>query len=514
MSRIIQTAAGQIQGLEHHDYHEFRGIPYAQPPVGRQRFAPPQPLEPWEGVRKADRFGDASVQEETSLFGIGHTSEDCLHLNVWTPCSDDQARPVMVWIHGGAYVTGSGAQLIYRGRDLARNGNVVVVTLNYRLGALGFLHLADRLGPDVGVSNNLGLQDQVAALRWVKQNIAAFGGDPDQITLFGESAGAMSIAALITMPSAQGLFQRAILQSGSGDMVLTRDEANQVADTFLAAAGVSPDDPEALWSLDKRQILKAQAVCNQVAIDRGLHRQSVPHRGMALVPMIDGDLLPQAPITALQGGAASGIPLLVGATRDEWNLFLHTPGPQGEDSLAKTRYKDLDKAGLIKVCERDLPGLGEKSANHYEQVALQRNADASYLDMYSAFESDRVFRIPTIRLAEAQSQHSSHVYHYSLDWDKGVFGACHAADIPLVFGNVTSGLGQFLTGGCSGAQKLSAIMQGCWIAFARSGNPATDSVGAWPGYNAEQRLVMCFDELCQVADDPHRDSRRFWDGIL
>jgi para-nitrobenzyl esterase len=235
---------------------------------------------------------------------------------------------------------------------------------------------------------------------------------------------------------------------------------------------------------------------------------------MSLAPMIDGDTLPQAPLIALQNGAASHVPILVGSTRDEWNLFLHTPGPQGEDSLAKTRYQDLDKAGLIRICERDLPGLGERAANYYEKIVSQRNPKATYLDMYSAFESDRVFRIPTIRLAEAQGQHTQQVFHYTLDWNKGVFGACHAADVPLIFGNVTSGLGQFLTGGCSGAQKLSATMQGCWIAFARSGNPATDAVGAWPSYSAEQRRVMCFDEQSQIKEDPHKDIRRFWDGIL
>ncbi len=513
MSVIVETELGKLQGITRADYLEFRGIPYAQPPVGPLRFKAPQPLSPWGGVRKADRFSDASPQDEISMFGIGHTNEDCLYMNIWTPAADGAKRPVMVWIHGGGYVSGSGSQLIYRGRDIAKNGDVVVVTLNYRLGALGYLYLNEFIDEHYEVSANNGLLDQIAALKWIQNNIVQFGGDPSQVTLFGESAGGMSVAALMAAPQARGLFHKAVIQSGSGDHVLTRSEANRVTERFFEATEINPAQPEKLWTLDKAQIIKAQRECLKLSVNRGLHRQQVPQYGMTLVPTIDGDILPQAPITAIEDGHAADIPLLVSSTRDEWNLFLHTPGPDGE-SLAKTKYRSLDKLGLIKICERDLPGLGERSANLYEKVVRERNPDASYLDMYSAFESDRMFKVPCIRLAEAQSRHQDRVYLCSFDWDQGVFGACHAVDIPLVFGSVNAGIGQILTSGGEAAQRLSEKVQSCWIAFARSGNPATDEVGSWPGYQTAERNVMIFDQNCTLANDPHSETRQFWEGIL
>ncbi|OUR90474.1 hypothetical protein A9Q81_18420 [Gammaproteobacteria bacterium 42_54_T18] len=530
MTATVETRLGALQGIQRTNHIEFRGIPYAQPPVDERRFQAPHPLSPWEGVKRADRFGDASIQENISLFGVGNISEDCLYLNVWTPSLNtnkntdtETKRPVMVWIHGGGYISGSGSQLIYRGKELCENGDMVVVTINYRLGVLGFLDLTQYFSSDLPVSANNGLLDQIAALQWVKDNILAFGGDPDQVTVFGESAGGMSIAALMTSPLSKGLFTRAIIQSGSGDHVLTKEEATQVTDCFLQETGVSSEDPDALFTLSTKQIIKAQKKCLSLSFDRGTQQQRVPQFGMTLVPVIDGDILPTNPIRAIENGAASDIALMAGTTRDEWNLFLHTPGPEG-DSLAKTRYKHLDKSELIKICERDLPGLGEKSANLYESVILSRaeSKDSSNsplptgaaLDMYSAFESDRMFRIPTLRLAEAQSRHRDDVYMFEFEWDKGIFGACHAIDIPFVFGATQGGFGQILTGGSDKAAELSSTVQSCWVAFARSGNPGTDRVGQWPGYNANNRKVMCFDIETRIVDDPQGNTRGHWDGIL
>lgn len=513
MSIIVETGLGKLNGISHDDFQEFRGVPYAEPPIGENRLKAPQALQPWDDVRNANRFSDACFQEEISMFGIGNTSEDCLYLNIWTPAADNKQRPVLVWIHGGGYATGSGAQLIYRGRDLARNGDVVVVTINYRLGALGFLHLEGLIDERFGVSNNNGLLDQIAAISWVKQQIHHFGGNGDEITLMGESAGAMSVATLMACPSARPLFKRAILQSGSGDHVLAKADANKISQTFLQAAEIDPANPEKLWQLTEKQILKAQRACARVVINRGLHRQTVTQIGMAFMPVVDGELLPQPPITAIENGAAADIPLLVGYTRDEWNLFLHTPGPDGS-TLAQKKYSHLDKLGLIELCERGVPGLGEKTANLYEQVARSHNEEADYIDMYSAFETDRMFRIPSLNIAAGQSQHSQHVYAFSFEWDKGIFGACHAVDIPFVFGGVNRGIGQILTGGGEQAEKLCERVQACWIAFARSGNPGTDAVGAWPGYDTKSRKVMIFDEEIRVESDPARETRQHWEGIL
>ncbi|PCJ47565.1 MAG: carboxylesterase [Moraxellaceae bacterium] len=517
MTTTVETTLGTLQGIQRPHHIEFRGIPYAAAPINELRFQAPQPLEPWQGVRRADLFGDASIQNNISLFGVGNTSEDCLYLNVWTPNTEAKKRPVMVWIHGGGYISGSGSQLIYRSNTLCESGDVVVVAINYRLGVLGFLDLTQHFSSDLPVSCNNGLLDQIAALNWVKDNIAAFGGDPDQVTVFGESAGAMSIAALMTSPLAKGLFGKAILQSGSGDHVLTKEESARVADCFLQATGISAEDPDALFNLSEKQILDAQKKCMAMSLDESRNQNPKQPRitqfSTTLSPVIDGEILPTTPIRAIESGIAADIVLMVGSARDEWNLFLHTPGPDGE-SLAKTRYKDINKKELIEICEQDLPGLGEKSANLYEKVLTQRSDSASVLDMYSAFESDRMFRIPTLRIAEAQSKHRADVFFFEFTWDKGVFGACHAIDVPFIFGCTQAGVGQILTGGGDKAVELSETVQSSWIAFARSGNPGTDKVGQWPGYTPSERKVMCFNDTVELIDDPQQDTRSHWDGIL
>lgn len=512
MTAKVITACGEISGIQRENHVEFRGIPYAEQPIGVSRFKAPQPLLPDDEPMAAETFGDACQQEEVSMFGISQMSEDCLYLNIWTPDCDNRKRPVMVWIHGGGYQTGSGAQLIYRGGQLAVHGDVVVVTLNYRLGAFGFLYLNDLIPEHYDVGANNGLLDQIEALKWIRQNIAQFGGDPDQVTLFGESAGAMAIATLLACPAAQGLFKRAILQSGSADQVLTREEANKIAHRFLEVTDINPAKPDKLWQLTPQQIVKAQRDCMRMSFDRGMYAQQVPQTGMTLVPVIDGLTLPQSPLRSLEQGDARHIPLLVAWTRDEWNLFLRMPG--AEKIMNNETFKNLDKLGLIKLCEKNLPGMGERAANLYEKILKARNPNASYTDMFSAFESDRVFRIPSLRIGELQGRHSQDVFLCQFNWDKGLLGACHASDIPLVFGCADNGVGQFLTGGGDGARRLSDIVQNSWIAFARSGNPATDRVGHWPAFNKDTRKVMCFDETTQLQDDPLEQEQELWEGIL
>ena len=511
MAVTVTTPCGEITGIQRDDHVEFRGIPYAEQPIGVKRFKEPEPLLP-DGPILADHFSDACPQEEVSMFGISQMSEDCLYLNLWTPACDNRKRPVMVWIHGGGYQTGSGAQLIYRGGHLAVRGDVVVVTINYRLGALGFLYLNELIPERYGVGANNGLLDQIEALRWIRQNISQFGGDPDDVTLFGESAGAMAIATLLACPAARGLFQRAILQSGSADQVLTRDEATNIARRFLEVTDINPSQPDKLWQLTPQQIIKAQRECTRMSFNRGIYAQAVPQSGMTLVPVMDGHLLPQSPLRALQQGEAAHIPLLITYTRDEWNLFLRMPG--AEKIMLNDNLGNEGKPGLIKLCEKNLPGMGERAANLYEKLVKERNPSAKYSDIFSAFESDRVFRIPALRMAELQSAHSKHVYLAQFNWDKGLLGACHASDIPFVFGCADNGVGQFLTGGGESARKLSEAVQGCWIAFARSGNPATDRVGRWPAFNTNTRATLCFDETIKLQEDPLEQERPLWEGVL
>ena len=257
---IVETHYGKLQGTQKDTVSVWKGIPFAQPPSGLLRFRAPQPLEGWTGVREATQFGAISPQTSEGSFGTlpGPMSEDCLTLNIWSPSADDARRPVMVWIHGGSFVTGSGSTPWYNGTSFATQGDVVVVTLNYRLGALGFLYLAEYAGEEYATSGNNGLLDQIAALTWVRENIAAFGGDPDNVTVFGESAGAMSIGALLAMPAAHGLFKRAILQSGAAHRVNSSQTAASGTRGFLQALEFGPSEMNRLLTTSVDDILRAQ----------------------------------------------------------------------------------------------------------------------------------------------------------------------------------------------------------------------------------------------------------------
>lgn len=515
MNAIVDTLYGRLQGIAHPDHREFRGVPYARPPTGTLRFAAPQPPEPWIGIRRADRFGDACSQPLNPLHGITHASEDCLYLNFWTPPPTSQPRPVMVWIHGGGFCSGSGNQRMYCGKNLALGGDMIVVTLNYRLGVLGFLHLDQMINADHELApvNNVGLRDIVAALRWIQDNIAAFGGDPRHVTLFGESAGAMCIASLLATPASKGLFNRAIMQSGGADFVMTRDEAQRVAYTFLNTLGVDVDQPQKLLQFDTARLLKAQQVCQNLAYNRGRYQQHVMQQGMSLVPVIDGEYLPTSPLRALQEGCAGDIPLMISCTRDEWNLFLHTPGYDGQ-SAAQQFYRDLDKSRLIDMCEQRLPGLGERAANMYENAVPHWIKTPAMLDVFSAFESDRMFRIPALRIAEAQARYRNDVFVGHFDYDEGPMGACHGIDLPLIFGHTDSAVGKALTGNTEAARKLSRQVQSAWIAFARSGNPSTDDIGIWKPWRQHEQNAMHFRKNTKVGKDPARHTRHLWEGVL
>lgn len=512
MSVSVNTPCGEIIGLQREGYQEFRGIPYAEQPIGVARFKAPEPLLPFDEPFKADRFGDSAPQDRIPLFGITQTSEDCLHLNIWTPACDSKKRPVMVWIHGGGFLTGSGSQLIYNGRNLAVSGDVVVVSINYRLGVLGFLYLNDLIAEEHNISANNGLLDQLEALRWIKNNIASFGGDPEDITLFGESAGAMSIATLLACPAAKGLFKRAILQSGAADQVLTRSEATDIARRFLEVTDIDPATPEKLWQLSPDQIIKAQRQLTKLSFNRGRYSQEVRQTGMVLLPVVEGNIIPQTPLAAIQSGEAKDIPLMVGCTRDEWNLFLSLPG--AEDLFSPTNVNEVEKSDLIDLLEKSVPGIGERAANLYEKMIQTSRQNATLADVYSAFEGDRMFRIPTLRIAEAHSEHTQNIYMFQFNWDKGSLGACHASDIPLVFGCTENPAGQYLCGTDPGAGKLSILVQNCWIAFARSSDPSTDGVGKWHPFEEENRHVMCFDDTTALHSDPFDCAVELWEGVL
>ena len=500
MAVIVETRHGKVSGERLSSHDRFRGIPYAAPPVGGLRFRAPQPVAAWFGVREATAFGRAAPQNPSFLPGMeaGDQSEDCLYLNVYTPRADGARRPVLVWIHGGGFTGGSGGQALYDGGRLAARGDVVVVTLNYRLGALGYTHLP-------GVDANLGQQDQIAALRFVRDNIAAFGGDPSQVTIFGESAGGMAVSTLLAMPAARGLFRGAIAQSGAAHHVHSRESGQAVAHALLAELGLGVSELEKLREVPVASLLAAQArVLAENARGGGL---------LAFAPALDSDTLPRHPLAALRDGAARDVALLVGANRDETKLF----------RMGMAASSELDEAGLAKRVRGSLRAHGADES-HAERlietyrVARTGRAPTDPGELLDALDSDRTFRVPAIRLAEAQRVHQPRTYQYFFTWSsparRGTLGACHALELPFVFGTLDAPTMDRFAGKGPEAEALSERMMDAWIAFARSGEPGHAELPDWPAYDAAKRATLVFDRECELAHAPLDAERAAWDGVI
>jgi len=493
---VVETTTGKVEGTAGNAVHVFRGIPYAAPPAGPNRLRAPAPVEPWTGVRPASDYGSWAPQNApaTSLSGEGPgaQAEDCLSLNVWTPAPDGAARPVMVWIHGGGFVGGSGASALYDGEKLATRGDVVVVTVNYRLGVLGFLahpDLADEASG--GAAGNWGLLDQVAALRWVRDNIAAFGGDPAKITIFGESAGGMSVSDLLAMPGARGLYRRAIVQSGPPNAI-GMDRAADLAAKLVAELGIA--SVAAVRDVPVQALLEAQAAL--VAARRAA--------GLPLVPVVDGTSLPTAPQQAIADGEARDVELLIGTNLDEAKMFM-VADPANRDpdeGVLRRRIEAIFRANDVVLSPDDM-------IDGYRAARTGRGQAVAPRDIWSAIETDRMFRIGSIRMAEAQAPHAG-TYMYLFTWPSpamgGALGSCHALEIPFVFGNLDKpGIDRFAGAGPD-ADALSAQMMDNWIAFARGGDPA------WPSYDAERRQTMVFGAQSAVEGAPYDEERGLWES--
>lgn len=512
MSSQVETSSGRLQGIEQAGIHIYRGVRYARAPIGARRFLPPEPCEPAAGVVDATRAGPAAPQYALPFFGWISAAgvppgDDCLSLNISTPGMDGARRPVLVWIHGGGFLVGAGSTPVYDGKDLARRGEMVVVTLNYRLGALGYVHLGALLGGDFEHSSNLGVRDQIAALEWIQENIDRFGGDPGNVTVFGQSAGAMSIAALLGAPRARKLFQRAICQSGAADHVLDPDRAAGVARVFLEELGGAQDSPQALGERPLSDILRAQGAT--------LRRLSDYRNMMVLLPCVDGELIPTQPLEVVRRGDHPDIPLLLGVTLDEWKLFrVIDPGLRG-----------LSEAALIERFDevlRDSFGAApdaETAVAEFRRALAERGAGTTAADVWSAFQTTRAMHFPAVRLAEAQAEACGSVHKYLFTWQPPalgrVIGACHALDIPFIFGSVRHPLARPLTGLTASAARLSRKMQAAWIHFARDGRPDPPRLPAWPPYDARRRATMVLGRNCSIEDAPLDAERRLfahWSG--
>ncbi|MEV0252570.1 carboxylesterase/lipase family protein [Nocardia sp. NPDC050712] len=491
----IETADGMVRGRRGRRVHRWRALPYAAAPLGEWRFRAPRPAEPWAGVRDATEYGFAAMQHRAGA-RIGPrqyqpTSEDSLTLNVTAPVTPASTpRPVMVFIHGGGYLMGTSALGLYSGARLAVRGEVVVVSINYRLGAFGYVDFGEFSTPARPFDSNLGLRDQVAALEWVRRNIAAFGGDPENVTVFGESAGAHAVLALFATPAAKGLFHRGIAQSPPADWAMSAEDGRTFARRCLAALGGAPADAaRTLTESSANDIRKAVArVIGEVLRERpGL---------FPACPVVDGDFLPRSPIDAFTDGTAHRLPLIIGTCRDEGALFdKFADGLPTNPQRLRTVFEHAGKGAESRVTAA-YPGYPRG------KVAVRMGGDY-------------VFWRPSVTVMEGHSRHAP-TYAYRYDFApralhlSGV-GATHATDLIPVFGATDGPIGRAFTaaGGRGGLRVVTRQFQDNWLEFARAGAP----LPSWPAYTEERRTTLIIDNPTRLEHDPDSAKRVAWQGV-
>jgi para-nitrobenzyl esterase len=504
---IVDTPSGQVRGVEKAGVLQFRSIRYAT----AGRFRAPEPVGPWEGLLDATRFGPTAPQNPSPTEALvggrpQPADEDCLSLSVFTPAADGGRRPVLVWIHGGGFTAGAGSIPWYNGTNLARRGDAVVITINYRLGALGFLHL-DHLDPGLAGSGTNGIRDQVTALTWVRDHVEAFGGDPGNVTIFGESAGGMSVGTLLGTPSARGLFRGAIAQSGACAHVHDPATAEWVTARVLEALDLPPGSPaavEALLAAPVDAVLRAQAAVDDDALSRGRNGEGPGIGVLSFQPVVDGAVIPRPPLEAIAAGSASGVHLVAGSTLDEWTLFHLRSRIAGEltGEQAARRIARL---------------VGDDRAADVLDAYRAARPGADPDGLVCAVMTDRVFRQPALRLAEAQAPHAPRVSMYRFGFPSTAFdgrlGACHGIDVPFVFDNLDRGGVEMLLGGLDdGAHRLAARTSTAWLAAAATGSPAHDDL-PWPAFDPADRLTCELDRTVAVSSDPDAELRALWEEL-
>ena len=493
-----ETAAGRVRGLDVGGIKIFKGVPYGGTTAGANRFMPPTEPARWTGLRDALEWGPSAPQSEpgvarrssplaVSTANLPAESEDCLVLNVWTPALDDRGRrPVMLWCHGGGFATGSGSSPITDGANLARRGDVVVVSVNHRLNVLGFTFLEELGGPDFAGSGDAGMLDIVQALGWVRDNIAEFGGDPGNVTVFGQSGGGRKVSTLLTMPAAKGLFHRAIIQSGATIKLVEREQATRVAGELMAKLGLGRSQVRQLQRLPFEQVMSAYfATVSDMNVDQ---------MTMGFSPAVDGRFVPRHPYHPDAADISADVPVMLGSTRTE----LTSSADAGAFSLSmdglKTRVGEL---------------LGDRAAQAIDLYS-STNPGASPSDLYFLIASDHRYSGPVMKIAERRAAlGQAPVYLYYFRWESpyegGRFKSPHTVEIPFAFDNLDVSP---LTADSATAPALADKVSDAWIAFARTGNPNTPKLPAWPAYNAAARPTMVFDDQSSVANDPIGAERR------
>ena len=491
LTPAVDTASGRIRGVVRHGVSQFWGVPYGAPTTGANRFRPPVAPTPWTGVRDCFRVGDRSPQDPdgpiSEVFALDRQepmSEDCLNLNVFTPSTAGGSRPVMVWLHGGGFSGGSGNWLLYDGTNLARKEDVVVVSVTHRLNLFGFLHLADLGGAQWAGASNAGMQDIVAALGWVRAHIARFGGNPGNVTVFGQSGGAGKVTTLMAMPSAKGLFHRAIAMSGSALRGTSREAATQAAEQFLARVGVPKSDLARLQEIPWPRLQQAFFAEPRIA-------------NLAGGPVVDGRSLPRDQWTPDAPGFSADVPLMVGSTETE-DAWSDPPPPlEMDEAEMLTRVRRIARNDDQRV--RDLVALYRK-----------RHPGISNTDVWLIMNADNTRRANAQLLGELKTaQRSAPAYLYFFNWrspvHKGQMKAYHTLDIPFALYNVD--IAGSMTGAMQDRYALAHTMSAAWAAFARTGNPNHADMPRWPAFTAASYPTMVLGKEVKVVDDPNREER-------
>jgi para-nitrobenzyl esterase len=502
---VVNTKNGKLEGVAGKGLNVFKGIPYAAPPVGKLRWMPPQPVKAWSGVRPAREYAAISPQPlmpggtaiGTPSFGDQEQSEDCLFLNIWTPGLDDGKRPVFLWIHGGGFYIGSGTEGFLNEGVLARRGDVVVVSINYRLGAFGFLNLNEVTGGKIPATGNEGLLDQVMALDWINDNIAAFGGDPGNITISGFSAGGMSVAMLLAMPKARGKYHKAQNRSGAANIISPLETATDIAEKQLKILGVKAGDADGLRALSTKQILDGQQLLiNKLRAEEG---RITPYQ-----PVLDGRDLPELPMLSIKKGSARNIPTMSGTTLDEMKMMV----------VMDPNAKNMDETALAGKVSAMVPGDRVAGLiNVYREALKQRGGAITPAEIFGSINSDWMERIPTVRLVELQRDNGAPAFNYLFTHKcpamGGALGAMHGLDNPFLFGALTA---EF-TGKDDELENLAVKIQDSTIAFMRTGDPSCQSAGKWPVYG-QKRITMIFDRKTRYEAAPYEAERAAWDGCM
>lgn len=498
-SPIAETAHGRVQGYVEDGINVFKGIPYGAPTGGRRRFLPAMDPEPWSGVRESVEYGRTAAQWQG---GEAIGSEDCLALNLFTPAIDDGGRrPVMVWLHGGGFSTLSGSSPLYDGVNICQRGDVVLVSLNHRLNIFGFMHLGDVAGGAFSGSGNAGMLDIVHALQWIRDNIEQFGGDPGNVTIFGESGGGRKVSTLLAMPDAKGLFHRAIIQSGPGMTLQPRDRAHELALAVLRELDIRPGDTGRLQSVPAGRLLQAyNTVSTRLDSDARFKGVNEQH---GFVPTVGIDSLPRYAFNPDATPVSANVPILIGSNRHEYAYF------GGRDPVVQRN--ELTEEALTERVRMIAGNAADRVLDVYRRTYPGESPSWLWILM----TSDRTYRFDSITIAQrrAMAQEQAPVWMYLFEWETPAsdMRAHHALEIGFAFDNTSRVPG--MSGGGEQAAALAGRMSNAWISFARNGNPNTPSLPAWPDYSIDHRPTMLFNNEPRVVSDPDAEVRRLWSTV-